>query len=96
LLSTMRNDHVAALSQKLVDLRNILQPVIGSVPREAAQADSGSTWQENTEKVFIAAQGFDETLNREIAGNPAEGSGFGNIAKALGNLDAKASIFTRR
>lgn len=95
LLAEMRNDHTTALQQKIANLRNVLQPVIANSSNAAGPADTAATWQDAAQKLFIAAQHLDETLNRELAGTGADSSGFGLIAQGLSQLDRQAALVTR-
>ena len=96
LLTALRREHAAALTQRIAELRSALQPVVALRPRGAVTADTTGDWQTAAEQLFLAAQQFDETLNRELAGNTVPRSDFGKIADTFAQLDRQAAIAVNR
>jgi anti-sigma factor RsiW len=96
LLRTLRDDHAAALEQRIADLQRVLKPVTASAG-PASGVETAASWQSAAEALFTAAQRLDDSLNAALAG-PAPGvddSGFGTLGAALGSLQARFSAYQR-
>jgi hypothetical protein len=94
-LTSLRNDHSAALSQRLNDLQRILKPVI-SQPPTVTSLEPASNWQSATEALFASAQQFDDSLNASLAGPGAgDDTGFAKLAVALSHLQSQLASYER-
>ena len=100
ILAGLRNDHAAALAQRLEELRNTLHPILNP-QRQAAGTLPGvstdHTWQTAAQSLFAAAQNMDQTLNGAFAGarSDVEDNDFERIAGALGRLEMQLEQFRR-
>jgi hypothetical protein len=96
LIKTLRDDHAAALEQRIGDLQQILKPVI-TQPGAGPATAPAPNWQSAAESLFVAAQQLDESLNAALAGAGLAGndSGFGNLGVALGRLQSQFAAYKK-
>ncbi len=95
-LIALRNDHTAALAQRMAELQRILLPVIpGPLRINAASAES--SWQAAAESLFSAAQALDDSLNMTLAGSRSAGAelSFEKVAPALSRVQAQFAAFDK-
>jgi hypothetical protein len=95
-LTNLRDDHRAALTQRIAELRRTLKPVLpGGTVRGGAEP--AVTWQAAAQALFTAAQRFDQLLNAALAGPNTAGddSDFEKLASALGRLEAQFTVYER-
>jgi len=96
LLETLRDDHTAALSERIGELQRILEPVIAQ-PSAAPNPDPGPNWQRTAETLFAAAQQVDDSLNGVLAGAGAadDNPDFGKLGIALAELQSRFAAYEK-
>ncbi len=95
LLTTLRNDHSAALSQRIVDLQRVLKPLVAQTATSTIIEETPN-WQRSVENLFAAAQRVDDALNAALAGSrTAGGDNFGQLAGALARLQSQFAAYEK-
>jgi hypothetical protein len=94
-LTSLRNDHSAALWQRITDLQRILKPVIAPTLATTVR-EPESNWQAAADALFVAAQQFDDSLNASLAGPGAgEDAGFAKLGAAWSGLQSQLASYER-
>jgi len=73
-LSSLRNDHAAALATRVDELRSTLKPILRSQsPSPRSSAETNDNWQAAAEQaLFAAAKDLDQILNRTLAASQSD------------------------